>query len=60
MNFESYRGKEVTIKSNNQKGTVQDVMHRKGTGGGLAVVFMVKDPAGKIHELAPYQLNLAV
>lgn len=60
MNFESYRGKKVTIKSNNQEGTVQDVTHKKGSGGGLAVVFFVRDPAGKLHELAPYQLNLAV
>lgn len=60
MNFDSYRGKKVTIKSNNTEGTVDAITHKKGTGGGLAVIFLVKDINGKIHELMPHQLKLAV
>lgn len=60
MNFEDYRGKKVTIKSTAQEGIVDSVTHKKGTGGGLAVIFLVKDVNGKIHTLMPHQLTLAV
>lgn len=60
MNFDSYTGKKVTIKSTNQEGTVQSVTHAKGSGGGLAAIFFVKDDNGKLHELRPHQLKLAV
>lgn len=60
MNFTDYEGKKVTIKSDKSEGTVHKVTHKKGTGGGLAVIFQVKDVNGKLHELMPHQLELAV
>lgn len=60
MNFESYKGKKVTIKSTDQEGVVESVTHAKGSGGALAAVFYVKDGNGKLHELRPHQLKLAV
>lgn len=60
MSFAEYEGKKVTIKSNKTEGTVDKVTHKKGSGGGLAVIFLVKDINGKLYELMPHQLELAV
>lgn len=59
MNFENYKGKKVTIKSNSQEGTVESLVHKRGKGG-LAVEFSVRDTNGKLHALMPHQLKLAV
>ena len=58
MSFESYRGKPVTIKSTATSGVIDEILRYRGAGGGLAVRYVVKDAAGKVHELMPHEVQI--
>lgn len=60
MSLQEYRGKEVVIKSTSTTGKIKEVLMRRGSGGGLAVRFLVIDNAGAQHELMPHEIKFSV
>lgn len=58
MSFEEYRGKSVVIRSTGVSGKIDDLIRRKGPGGGLSVRFLVIDSASVIYELMPHEVKI--
>lgn len=58
MTFEHYRGKTVIIISTGRQGTIKDLKHKRGSGGGIAVRFLVLDSSGGEHELMPHEVKI--